>query len=170
VPMQGRNPASGDGHGPATGRASIRIARRPAVVEREYGKGRVFYAAAYPGLAYFRGKYPWIKWPGLGEEYPKQERAIISLGVKHAQPERWVILSEPVIHSGYLTSDRGICVPLLNFLYVPQDKLQVSVKVTKKVAKVRSTIHGELKFRQENGRVELSLPLDRCDFVCIYYE
>jgi len=142
----------------------------PAIVEREHGKGRVFYVAAYPGLAYFRGQYPWIKWPGLGTEYPKQERSAISLGVKHAKPERWVVLSEPVIHSGYLASDKGICVPLLNFLYVPQDKLEASVKVTKAVAKVRSTIHGELRFRQENGRVEFSLPLDRCDFVCIYYE
>ena len=142
---------------------------KPAAIERSYGSGRVYYVAFYPGLSYFRGKYPWISWRGLGDEYPEPERVLITLAAKAAAPERWVVLSQPVIHWGYLASEKGLCVPLLNYLYVPQERLETSVKVSQPVTKVRSTIHGELAFTQKGGRVRFALPLARCDFVCVHY-
>ena len=142
----------------------------PALIESRFGDGRVFYSASYPGLAYFRGVYPWISFKGIGKDYPQAERALVAAAAEAAALDRWVIPSKPVIQWGYLLSDKGLCVPLMNYRYEPEENLQVSVKVPKPVETVRSTIHGPLKFTEAGGRIQFALPLDRCDFVSIYFK
>jgi hypothetical protein len=166
----------------------------PAFIDRPVGRGRVFFAAAYPGLSYLsrcsfnsrneqaerrklrsenREQFDRLsrsmKLPPIPNRYPAAERELISLAARSAPLDRWVVLSKPVIHWGYLVSEKGVCVPLINYLHVPQEALEVSVKVPKPVTRVRSTIHGQLPFAQSEGRVKFSLPLDRCDFVSIYF-
>ena len=166
----------------------------PAVVEAERGKGRVFYVAAYPGVSYQsrctfnsrdedrerrklrkedREKYDELrramKLPPLPNRYPEAERSLVTIAARAADLDRWVVLSQPVIHWGYLVSKKGICIPLANFLHVAQEQVEASVKVAREVASVRSTIHGPLAFTEEGDRVKFALPLERCDFVCVQY-
>jgi hypothetical protein len=49
----------------------------------------------------------------------------------------------------------------------PVESLEVAVRVPFPVRSVESVRHCALKFRQEQGRVELTLPLDAADIVLL---
>ena len=65
--------------------------------------------------------------------------------------------------------EKGILVPLANYVNTPLTNVTLNVEVAGEVERVESARRGGLQFRQQEQQVELNLPLDENDFVKILY-
>jgi hypothetical protein len=163
----------------------------PAIVRGSAGKGRIYCAGMLPALDYIRKALdarfaleelartnaaalppeaavmlersynPW--------EYPAATRDLITTPVREAGVVCPVRCSVPLVDAVYMPHEKGILVPLANYVNTPLTNVTLNVEVAGEVERVESARRGGLQFRQQEQQVELNLPLDENDFVKILY-
>lgn len=72
-----------------------------------------------------------------------------------------------MVEAPLLLSEAGAAVTLLNWTGKPLESLAVAVQVPFDVRSVESIRRGRLDFEHNNGRTELSVPLDAADILLL---
>lgn len=141
----------------------------PAIISTPIGKGRVIHYAFYPGCSYFLSQVENDKrgFNGLPCGFSSKIREIISLPTKIANIERFVLISEPMIETPILVSDKGIAITLLNWSGEYKDKIKVEVKLSEKIKEVESCVTGKIQFSQDKDYLVCELPLFDVDVLLI---
>ena len=123
----------------------------PAVVTHDFGKGKAIYIGACPGLDYIKeAKFVPSE---LKEKWPADIRRLINSQAGASGASRLVELSHPVVEAGVYDADAGTALVLANFTYEPIQKLEVSLRTSKRVKSVRSVSKGKLDFSQETAGI-----------------
>ena len=102
-------------------------------------------------------------------KYPEHYRNLICMPVYNAKVDLPVICSVPLVDAVIMDTENGSVVVLSNYTFQPIKKLDLEVKVLKRVKKVESVHNGIIEFVQKSGRIKFSLGLKETDFVKIYY-
>jgi len=106
----------------------------------------------------------WSPW-----QYPSEVRDVIASSALQSKADTPVLCSVPLVDAVCMETGKGIVVPLANYTLQPISSLSLAVEAKKKVSRVESVHHGNLVFKQKDGRVTFSLPLLETDFVKLYY-
>jgi hypothetical protein len=146
-------------------RAHLKAGKGPAVVERELGKGRIWYVAAHPGLAYLWSALRPPRVPDRGPashtvptEFDPGAQALLEQVLQSAKVEPAIVAKPNRIDARLLRASQGYILPLANYQGSPGQKVTLSVQVDRPIRKVTSAVHGELKATMESGRVLFTLP------------
>jgi hypothetical protein len=164
----------------------------PALVSGPAGRGQVYCVGLLPALDYIKtaldARYAWedmartnaAALPSDAKEmlarsynpwdYPAALRDLILTPVREAVVALPIRCSAPLVDAVYMTHDKGLLIPLANYANKPLARLTLTVDASGKVGRVESARLGAIPFRQQNGQVEISLPLDENDFVKILYQ
>jgi hypothetical protein len=136
----------------------------PALVMRELRKGKIFYTAALPGVAYLWSGLQPPKVPDRGPDthsVPQNwDEGVHNLlfFMRHASGSPPLIEATPnLIDARILKAPDGYVVPVANYT----DKISVPVKLRlllKGVKKASSAFAGELKLKEDGAYVEVTLP------------
>jgi len=103
-------------------------------------------------------------------QYPAGIRDAIIAPVRDANVETPIQCSVPLVDAIYMTSPKGIVIPLANYTLQPIKKMTLDIVVNKPFRKVRSVYQGELSYeRIGSNTIRIHLPLDCTDFVTIEY-
>ncbi len=136
----------------------------PAYTVNEPGRGRAFYFASCPALAYIK-EANFVP-AELKEDWPASIREFINKPARRTQP--LVSLSHPVVEAGIYDADQGTALILANFSYRPIEPLQVRLQVPKTVKSVHSVESGKLEFTlSAAGELRFQLPLKLTDIVLV---
>jgi len=101
-------------------------------------------------------------------KYPAKIRQAIIAPVYKAHVEMPVKCNVPLVDAVYMTSPKGIVIPLANYTLRPIKNLTLDIKITKPIHKVRSVNQGALKYQKiSEHQIRIHLPLDCTDFVTI---
>jgi hypothetical protein len=137
----------------------------PAVTMRRLGKGRVFYSAALPGVAYLLSALQPPQVPDRGPNthtvptaFDAGARALLAHVLDTASVERPVTADPPLIDARLLRAPKGHVLPLANYNEKLGQKVEVRVRLGDAVKKVTSAYHGELPFEQARGVLTVTLP------------
>jgi hypothetical protein len=163
----------------------------PAVVRGTFGKGKVYCVGFLPGLSYIkpaldskfaleeraaaepnslstdekellaRSANPW--------EFPAKVRELLLLPVREANVAQPITASVPLVDAVYMTHERGLLIPLANYMNRPIADLRLTVRVPRPIARIESAVRGSVSFETSNDEVRLTLPLDNNDFLKLYY-
>jgi hypothetical protein len=145
--------------------------------------GKVYCAGFLPALAYIkpalmarkelhekdpdaellkRSANPW--------QYPAAVRALLLSPVRSANVAPPITCNAPFVDAVFMTTDRGILIPLANYTLEPIERLALTVTVPRPVVRAESAVRGAITFKQASSTtIELSLPLDNNDFVKFYF-
>jgi hypothetical protein len=137
----------------------------PAVIQRSLGKGHVFYVAALPGVASLWSALQPPHVPDRGPNthsvptaFDKGARELLRLVLKTAAVRPTVTASPPLIDTRLLEAPKGYVLPLANYHAKVGQKVTLTVRTSAEVRKITSAYHGELPFKQEKGRVVVTVP------------
>jgi hypothetical protein len=137
----------------------------PAFLERKVGKGRVFYVAAHPGLAYLWSALQPPRVPDRGPashsvptRFDEGARALVKVVLAAGKVEPALVASPRLLDARLLKAEKGFILPVANYSEKLGEKATLSVAVPRPVGKVVSAYHGELKFESAGGRVTFVLP------------
>lgn len=136
----------------------------PALVTHAVGTGRVYQYAWMPGLSYAQSP---TNINGMLAGLPEYYREAILLPARENNIKAIVRPDRSRVEAPLLESDAGGVVTLLNWTGNPISNLTVEMDWSKPVKKVRSVLHGKLKFEQKDGIVRWSVPLKSADFIMI---
>lgn len=101
-------------------------------------------------------------------EYPAGVRDAIIQPVKDAKVDLPIICSVPLVDAVYMTSAKGIVIPLANYTLQPIKKMTLDIEVDKPFHEVRSVYQGVLPFQKiSKTRIRITLPLECTDFITI---
>lgn len=158
----------------------------PALVVGPHGKGRVYQAGFFPGLAYIypaltahkkaseskgglnkpdqeilnRSDNPW--------QFPAGTRELLLVPVRDARPRLPIECDTPLVDAVLMESSVGAVIPLANYTLQPLPRIKLRVNLSRPVSRVESVHRGELKFtRRDPNLIEFELPLDSTDFVTL---
>lgn len=137
----------------------------PAIIEHNYGQGKVRYAGAPVGLGYGWGVTHLLGKISTG--YSAAKRSFITDLLHQSGVVRPVVSSVPLVEADLLESTAGIGVVLANYTGRPQTELTLTIAVKGKVTAVASAKLGNLPFTQHNDMVTVTLPLALVDFVTL---
>jgi len=136
-----------------------------AVTERRLGKGRIFYAAALPGVAYL---WSALQPPAVPDRGPTAHsvptafdagaRALLQMVLKEASVEPSIVAEPALIDARLLKAPKGYILPVANYQDKVGGKVTLTVAVGEPIKKVTSAYQGELPVKQEKGRVVIELP------------
>jgi hypothetical protein len=136
-----------------------------ALLERRLGKGRIYYAAALPGLAYLWSALqpPQVPDRGPGAHsiptaFDKGAKALLRHVLETAAVEPTVAASPELIDARLLKAPGGYLLPLANYHDKVGQKVTLMVRGAGPVKQVRSAYHGPLKFEQKKGRLVVTIP------------
>ena len=153
---------------------------KPAVIEKQQGKGRTVLFGFLPGQAYLKSGLP--LWPvdrgSHNEAYSHWLPTEMDANLRHAivdafLPEgyvRPVTASVQLVEAAVIDTAKPkarLAIPLMNYTGVPIADLQVSVPDLKRVRSVRSLERGKLKPTFADGVMTVTLPLDITDMLLI---
>jgi hypothetical protein len=149
---------------------------RPALLENHFGNGRAIYFAATPGITYIKDAK--FVPDALAENWPANERELITRFVRDSRAAPLVQLSEPVVEAGIFDAPDGSALVLANFTYTPISMLKIEVPSRHVVREVESLSHGKLKFAmtpatgawREDGYsrvISFEVPLDIDDLIIL---
>jgi hypothetical protein len=137
----------------------------PAVTSQSLGKGRVFYAAALPGVAYLWSALQPPQVPDRGPnvhsiptKFDAGARALLAKVLESASVEATVAADPALIDARLLKAPKGYVVPVANYHAEVGQKVTLTIRLDGLVAKVTSAYHGDLPFKQEKGHVTVTLP------------
>lgn len=139
---------------------------QPAVVQRKYGKGTLYFVGTLAGCTYAR---PVIRIPGdIERGYLETQRRVITDFAIARGVVRPAACDVAGVQADVLEGSRGVGVVLANFSDGPQQSIQLKVRSQRQVKSVRSVLHGSLKW-EASGEQEISvkLPLDLTDFLLL---
>lgn len=102
-------------------------------------------------------------------EYPAAIREFIVAPVRAAGVKLPIHCDTPLVDAVLMQHDSGLLIPLANYTNQPRSKVSLRVNVPKVIARAESAVRGPLTFKQADGAVEFSLPLEENDFVKLYF-
>ena len=104
-------------------------------------------------------------------EFPPHLRELLLMPVRAAGVVTPITCNVPLVDAIYMTTDRGVLIPLANYTLEPIERLALTVTVPRPVARAESAVRGPLSFKQPTDTtVELALPLENNDFVKVYFK
>jgi hypothetical protein len=146
--------------------------------------GTVYCAGFLPALAYIKPAL--VARKELGEknpdaellkrsanpwQYPAAVRTLLLSPVRSANVVPPIICNVPLVDAVYMTTDRGILIPLANYTLEPIQRLALTVTVLRPITRAESAVHGPISFKQATPTtIELAVPLDNNDFVKLYFK
>jgi hypothetical protein len=146
-------------------RATFKDDKSPALLERRLGKGRVFYAAALPGLAYLWSALRPPVVPDRGPathsvptDFDKGATALVGLVLKAAGVRPAVVARPGLVDARLLKAPGGYVLPLANYNAKVGQKVTLAVHVGAPIRKVTSAYHGALPAKDDKGVVVVTLP------------
>lgn len=102
-------------------------------------------------------------------QYPAGVRNIIIEPAQTAKVEPPIVCSVPLVDAVYMTSEKGILIPLANYTLQPVKHMTLEIAVNQPVHEVRSVYQGALKFEKIGAdKIRVALPLDCTDFITIH--
>jgi hypothetical protein len=103
-------------------------------------------------------------------QYPADIRNAIIAPVQTANVDLPITCNIPLVDAVYMTSAKGIVIPLANYTLQPIKEMTLDIEVDKPFHEVRSVYQGVLKYEKiGNNKIRVHLPLDCTDFVTIEY-
>jgi hypothetical protein len=139
--------------------------KSPALLSRRLGKGRVFYVAAQPGVAYLWSALRPPRVPDRGPcthsvptAFDGGARELLRLVLEAAAVEPAVVAEPPLIDARLLKGPDGYVLPVANYHAEVGQKVRLRVRVDRPVKKVTSAYHGELALEKGAGWLEVTLP------------
>lgn len=139
--------------------------KSPAWIVRKLGKGQVFYVAALPGVASLWSALqpPAVpdRGPGthkLPTEYDAGARLLLEHVAKNAELEAPIVATPALVDARLLMARSAYLLPIANYNPQSGQPQKLAIKTPSRVRKVISALHGELPFREEDGRTVIELP------------
>jgi hypothetical protein len=139
--------------------------RSPALLLRNVGKGKVYYVAALPGLAYL---WTALQPPAVPDRGPGTHSvptafdpgatALLQAVLTAASVEPEIVADPPLIDARLLKAPGGYVLPLANYHATVGQKVTLGVKIDAAVKKVVSAYHGELTAKREKDRLVFTIP------------
>ncbi len=136
-----------------------------AVVARPLGKGKLFYVAAQPGVAYL---YTALQPPLVPDRGPNAHtiptafdpgaRALLATILKAAAVEPIVEATPNLVDCRLLKSPKGFLLPIANYHDKVGQKVTLRIRVDGEIKNVTSAYHGLLEMKQTKGVVEVTIP------------
>jgi hypothetical protein len=152
---------------------------KPAIIEKQHGKGKAVLFAFLPGLAYMKGGLP-LRPPDRGateDAFAHFLPTPRNRDLRHALvdaflPEgfvRPVECSEPLVETTCIdtASPPRLAIPLMNYTGKPIPRLSVEIAGLASAKSIRSVERGPLKPRFWGGNTVLTLPLDTADMLLV---
>jgi hypothetical protein len=137
----------------------------PAVTVRPLGKGRIFYAASLPGVAYLWSALQPPQVPDRGPNvhavptaFDAGARGLLERVFEAASVEPTVKAEPPLIDTRLLKAPKGWILPLANYHHKVGQKVQITLRLGEGIKKVTSAYHGELPFTQAEGSLVVTIP------------
>jgi hypothetical protein len=137
----------------------------PAVVERRLGKGRVYYVAALPGVAYLWSALQPPRVPDRGPgvhsiptRFDKGALELLRLPLKAAKVEPVVAAEPSLIDLRLLKAPKGYIVPLANYHDRVGQEVTLTFRTETPVGKVTSAYHGVLPVKRSEGYTVVTIP------------
>src|SRR6185437_7768593 len=145
--------------------ARFKEGKGSAIVERQLGKGHVFYVAALPGVAYL---WSALQPPAVPDRGPGTHsiptafnpgaRALFQLVLKAAHVQPTVEASPSLMDTRLLKASGGYILPIANY----QDKIgqavTLRIRTDEKIGKATSAYHGNLPMKEDKGCTVLTIP------------
>ena len=145
----------------------------PAFIRHAYGKGEAYLLGSLPSLYYVQQALLPLQPPDRGPyahfhpiNFNPNIRDLILTPVHEAHIVSEVDVSAPLVETNKLASSQGILLPVANF-GVPVKKALFTVRCRRTIASVKSLKYGSIQFRQENGTVSFSVPVNLTDFIIL---
>jgi hypothetical protein len=102
-------------------------------------------------------------------QYPAGVRDAIIQSAKDAKVEVPIVCSVPLVDAVYMTSAKGIVIPLANYTLQPIKGMTLDISVDKPFREVRSVYQGVLPFKKIGAKkIRVTLPLECTDFITIH--
>jgi hypothetical protein len=146
-------------------RARFKDDKTPALLERKLGKGRIFYVAGLPGVAYLYSALLPPRVPARGPcthsvptAFDKGAAALVRLVLKAGKVQPAIVAEPALIDARLLKAPKGFVLPLANYHDKVGQKVTLSVQVGTPIKKATSAYHGELAVKNEKGRVRITIP------------
>jgi hypothetical protein len=137
----------------------------PAVTVRHLGKGRLFYVAAQPGVAYLWSALqpPAVPDRGPGThsvptQFDPGARALLKLVLKAAAVEPTVAAEPALIDACLLKAPNGYVLPVANYHDKIGQQVKLTIRIDAQVGKAASAYHGELKMEKKEGLITVTIP------------
>lgn len=145
--------------------ATLKGSDKPAATLRALGKGRVYYVAALPGVAYLYTALQTRLVPDRGPNTHSIPEAF-DVGAAHfldkvvtaARVDSPLTTSPEGIDARLLKAPKGYVLPLANYHDKVGQEVVLSLRLDGKLGRVTSAYHGVLPARQENGRWVVTIP------------
>jgi hypothetical protein len=103
-------------------------------------------------------------------EYPAKVRDAIVAPALAANLDLPVKCSVPLVDAVYMTSDKGVVIPLANYTLMPIKAMTLTLAVDHTPSEVRSVHQGVLKTtRVDDKHIRVTLPLECTDYITIKY-
>src|SRR5262249_44908834 len=127
----------------------------PAVLERRLGKGRVYYVAALPGVAYLWSALQPPRVPDRGPgahsiptRFDKGALELLRLPLKAAKGEPALVAEPSLIDLRLLRAPKGYILPLANYHDQVGQEVKLTLHTDAPVGKVTSAYHGVLPVKR----------------------
>jgi hypothetical protein len=140
----------------------------PAVIEREYGKGKVQYVGTLAGCSY--GWTTRRRHNQIVTGYKEVNRRLIADFPERVGVKMPLSCSVPMVEADLLESDKGIGIVLANYAGEdPLEKIRLDIAVPKKISSVMSAKRGVVPFtyNDDSKSVEVTLPLEIVDMLVL---
>lgn len=136
-----------------------------AVISRTVGKGKIYYVATYPGIAYMWAAMqpPLVPDRGVNTHtvptnFDKGATAFLKSVLAAAKVEPAVTAQPALIDTRLVGSGKVYFMPLANYNATVGEDVAVSVRLAAPVTSITSAYRGKLPFKQENGVVSYKVP------------
>jgi hypothetical protein len=139
--------------------------KSPGVIERRLGKGRIFYVAGLPGVAYLWSALQPPIVPDRGPathsvptNFDKGARALLEAVLRSAEVKPAIVASPERIDARLLRSAKGYVLPVANYHDKVGQKVTLTVRVGVPIKKVTSAYHGVLPAKNGKDSVVITIP------------
>jgi hypothetical protein len=141
-----------------------------AQISVEHGKGKAVHFPWLPGISYLRTGKDFDKRDKFPEAFSEPLAKLISRPITQAIAHpHWAEVSQTLVETPTLYSDKGAAVTLLNWNNQPIEQLTVTCRPGFVPSRVESVTHGALKTQTSpDGAISFQLPLEAADIVLIH--
>jgi hypothetical protein len=145
--------------------ARFKSDKSPAIVDRPLAKGRLFYVAALPGVAYL---WSALQPPAIPDRVPGTHsiptqfnpgaKALLELVLKAARVQPLIEAEPALVDARLLKAKGGYLLPIANYHDTVGQTVTLRIRGADKIRKATSAYHGELSFKGDKGCVVLTIP------------